>query len=180
MNRNKIISIAVGVVVVIFVVVVAVSRRSAPGGGVTPSVGGDADKTPSGPVTREAPPQNIAVPDKGAKNVSPNVAVPNVVSTGNSANTISYRSFNIKAEGGGFSPSTVIVKQGDTTEINITAVDRDYDFTQPDYGFRVPIPRGTTKKIQFAATAAGKFTFFCSICGGPSNGPVGYVVVAPK
>jgi len=176
MTKGKIIVIIVAVVVVLVVGVIVLMKRSPQS--YLPSLGG-APAAPKGPTTREAPPQNIVVPES-ASTTPKGVAAPTVVAPANVANTASYRSFNLKAENNAFTPNTVIVKQGDTTDINITAVDKDYDFTQPDYGFKEPLPKGQTKKIQFGATAAGKFTFYCASCGGPEKGPVGYIIIAPK
>ena len=39
------------------------------------------------------------------------------------------------------------------------------------------IAQGATQRIQFGATAEGKFIFYCKSCGGPSQGPVGYLVI---
>jgi heme/copper-type cytochrome/quinol oxidase subunit 2 len=90
------------------------------------------------------------------------------------------RSFDISVQNDKFTPSTVTVLVGDTVNISITAVDKDYDFTQPDYGLSSPLPKGVKKLILFQGTSSGKYTFFCKSCGGPDKGPVGYIVVVPK
>ncbi len=130
--------------------------------------------------TRESTPRNVVVPEKDSTNVPSGVAKPQVVAAGSPNNDSSYRSFNIQAREGQFTPNTVIVNEGDIVDIRITAVDGNYDFTQPDFGFRVAIPKGTTKIVQFGATASGKFTFYCTACGGLSKGPLGYVIIEPK
>ena len=88
--------------------------------------------------------------------------------------------FSVSVSGNKFSPDTIIVKVGDRARINFTAVDKDYDFTQPDYGFSVPLPKSQKKIVEFQASAEGKFTFYCKSCGGLSKGPVGYLVVVSK
>jgi heme/copper-type cytochrome/quinol oxidase subunit 2 len=128
-------------------------------------------------VTRTSVPANTVVPDKGATGTPANVAVPAVQGPGDSAGNVSYRSFNIKIENNAFSPSTVIVKQGDTVNISLTAVDGNYGFTQPDYGFNAPIAKGQTKNAQFQVLQSGDFLFYCGSCGGPSKGPVGHIIV---
>lgn len=145
-------------------------------------LGGDVSEEGGSPLvsTRGSAPTNVAVPEKGANNVPENVATPTVVGPAGVNTTASYRSFDISAAGGKFTPDTVIVRVKDTVHINLTAVDRDYDFTQPDYGFKVPVPKGQSKPIEFGATAPGKFTFYCSVCGGPDRGPVGYLVVVTQ
>jgi heme/copper-type cytochrome/quinol oxidase subunit 2 len=120
------------------------------------------------------------VPNKGAANAPANVAVPVVQAAGNPAGSVDYRSFNISIRGGTFSPDTVIVKQGDTVNLEFTAVDAAYAFTQPDYGFNTPIAEGKPQTIQFQALQTGNFAFYCASCGGPSKGPVGHIIIMPK
>lgn len=152
------------------------AKGPGPAGGTT----GGPVQLPGGPATRETVPSNVVVPGATSTNVPANVAKPQVIGPANPNNTASFRSFSITISGSAFTPNTVIVKVGDTAHINFTAVDKNYDFTQPDYGFNVSIPKGQTKLVEFSATAEGKFTFYCKTCGGPSSGPVGYIVVAPK
>ncbi|MEK7076966.1 MAG: cupredoxin domain-containing protein, partial [Patescibacteria group bacterium] len=110
-------------------------------------------------------PANVARPD---------VSIPLGASTDDK-----LRKFQIQITGGAFAPEdTVVVRKGDSVRLAVTAVDRNYDFTQPDYGFSSPIRKGTSVEFKFAATASGKFTFFCKSCGGPEKGPVGYLIVA--
>ena len=170
----------IGVIVVAFVLVLLFAFVKGPSGTIPGGINGQ-EVEPQGPVTREAPPRNVVVPDVGAENVPENVAVPESVSpAAPHRGDASFRSFNVSINGGKFEPDTVIVKMGDTARINVTAVDGDYDYFQPDYGFKVRLAQGETKFTQFDATAAGKFTIFCESCGGPDRGPVGYLIVAPK
>lgn len=182
MSKNKIIIIAVVLVVIVVIAVVFLLHPGSPASTPVASTGTTAQSTTaSSPnavdATRALVPVNIIVPGVGQA-VASSVAPPQVVAPANSHTTSEYRSFNIKADDNEFTPSTIIVNQGDIVNIVITAVDKAYDFTQPDYGFKQPIPAGQSKTIQFGATAAGKFTFYCSSCGGPAKGPVGYIIVA--
>ena len=184
MSNRKVISIVVVAVVLAFLIgaAILVKNRSGSGENNSGSNGGTAPETEGRVVTRETLPGNIVVgvPDKDTKNVPENVAIPETVAPGNSAGTTDYRSFDIKAENDKFIRDTINVYQGDTININITAVDKDYDFTQPDYGFAVSISKGTTKRIQFGASAGGRFLFYCESCGGPKSGPQGQIVVASR
>jgi plastocyanin len=171
--------ILVIVVVVIVIVVVAVPKGVVPGTTTSnPSGGGTA--APAVSVTRLPVPANVVVPDEGAQNVSSSIAVPQVENAAAPSSDSKYRSFNIIVQNGQFIPSTVAVNVGDTVDLQMGAVGGNYDFTQPDYGLSALLPDGQNKKIDFAATAAGKFVFYCSSCGGPAKGPVGYLVVAGK
>lgn len=125
----------------------------------------------------EDAPSNITVPNVGDQ-VAENVAAPVVAGPAGNETDASFRGFKIRVENDKFVPDTVIVKKGDTTDIVFTAVDKNYEFFQPDYGFKVPLLRGNETTVQFQASASGKFRFYCQSCGGPESGPVGYVIVA--
>lgn len=177
MNRKSIVVVGAIVVVVIAAGGVAVYRLRAP------RETGGAAGTSAQPVspTRGAVPEGVTVPDKGATNVPANVAVPTVVGQTNTQSGAGFRGFDIMVKGDAFVPDTVIVKAWDTADMWLTAADKDYDFTEPDYGVNVALPRGQRTHIQFGVGgSAGKFTFYCKRCGGPESGPLGYLVVVAK
>lgn len=158
MNKKEILLIAITAAAVLGAVFVVARQRAAPS---VPSSSPDAAAgvpAAGGSTTRQPAPQNATVPDDSLK----------------------VRNFSVSVSGNQFSPNTVVAKVGDTVHFTVTAIDKDYDFTQPDYGFRVLLPKGKPKAIEFQATADGKFAFYCTSCGGPSKGPVGYLVIAPK
>jgi heme/copper-type cytochrome/quinol oxidase subunit 2 len=189
-NTKKIIRVIAAVVIVLVVVaVIAVvwyrhtqSQHSATSGTAgSAAVGLDASATSTATSsTRTAVPADVVVPDKGASSTAANVAVPVVQAAGDPSGDVGYRSFNITIKGGAYSPDTVIVNQGDTVNLELTAADAAYGFEQPDYGFNAAIPKGKTQTIQFQALQAGNFIFYCASCGGPSKGPVGHVIVVAK
>ncbi len=78
-----------------------------------------------------------------------------VQGAGDPSGNVSYRSFNITIQNEAYTPDTVIVNQGDTVNLDLTAVDAAYGFTQPDYGFNAAIPKGKTQIIQFQALSPG-------------------------
>ena len=174
MSTNKILVVAVIVIVIVVAGVWfylgggfgGVSAPAAPAGG--------------GTETRSDAPSDVVVPDVGATNVPANVAVPQNVAPAAPGVSAKFRSFEIKVDGGKFVPDTLAVNVGDTVNVKITAVDKDYDFVQPDYGFSFPLPKGIQKTLEFGATTEGKYTFYCSSCGGPDKGPVGYIIVVKK
>jgi heme/copper-type cytochrome/quinol oxidase subunit 2 len=177
-TKNKIVSVVVIVLVALVIVVVVVMNRSsspttAPGNNQTQAT------TPT-TSTRAPAPVDVTVPSQNATATAPDVAVPQIVSPANAHSTSDYRSFSITADNNQFTPSTIIVNQGDIVNIVMTAVGKTYDFTQPDYGFKQTILAGQTKTIQFGATAAGQFTFYCTSCGGPMQGPTGTIIVVAK
>ncbi|MGD1003602.1 MAG: cupredoxin domain-containing protein [Minisyncoccia bacterium] len=184
-ERKKIIIeivIAVVVLAAVAALVVYALRGSGagpvPGSGQTQTANGNSGVAAAPTSSTMAPvPANTVIPNKGATSTPANVAVPVVQGPGNPGGSVSYRSFNIKIAGGAYSPNTVAVKQGDTVNIEMTAVDANYGFTQPNYGFSGVIPKGKTQTIQFEALQAGDFTFYCASCGGPAKGPVGHLIV---
>lgn len=149
------------------------------GGNAAVNGGGASGSAPSS-TTAQPLSAPVAVPAQNATTVPPGVAAPTLVAPGSPSGATSFRSFNVTVTAQAFSPSTIIVNQGDTVHINITASGGAYDFTQQDLGLMLKVPAGETKVVQFDATSPGKFTFYCTSCGGPSKGPVGYVEVVAK
>ena len=137
------------------------------------SQSGAANQTASIPQsTTVAPvPANVVVPNEGDKNVASGVAAPQIQTAAHpSGGSASYRQFPISAGNDAanndvFTPATVIVNKGDIIDLEITAVNHDYDFTQPDFGLKQIIAKGTTKRVQFSSVMTGKFTFYCTSCG---------------
>ena len=171
----------IGVIVLVFVAIFLFAFVKGPSGTIPGGGGTGSEAEPPGPVTREAPPKNVVVPGAGAENVPENVAVPQSVSpTAAHRGGAQNRSFEVQISGNKFEPDTVIVNKGDTVRISVTAVDKNYDYFQPDYGFKIVLKKGESNFTQFDATAAGRFTIFCESCGGPEKGPIGYLVVAEK
>ncbi len=173
----------VGVVVVVGIALAAITvRRSstvAPGGGTGKAPAGA--ELPGGVSTRAAVPVNVVVPDAKATGTPANVAIPQTTAPANSANSATFRKYGVKLEGGKFAPDTIIVNQWDTVHIDLTAVDGDFDFTQADFGFKLALPKGVAKVLEFSATGQGNFLFYCTVCGGPEKGPQGHLIVTtPK
>lgn len=179
MNKKEIIIIAVAVLIVALGggIYYWSSKHSGGlfGGNSSSTTSGISSSTTMQPIT-----SNVTVPDQNASSVPAGVAAPAIVASGSPSGTTKYRSFDIKISGGAYTPSTVIVNTGDTVHINLTAVDAAYDFTQPDMGLSLAIPKGSTKVVQFDANTAGKLTFYCKSCGGPMKGPTGYIEVVAK
>lgn len=167
--ENRKIWIGVGVAVAVILLAWLAYRSEGPapeGEGMTP--------------TRSEVPAGTVVPEKDSANISGNVAIPEMVTAAAPQAEAKFRSFDLRVEGDKFLPDTVAVNMGDTVHVNISAVDKDYDFVQPDYGLRGVLPRSQTKILEFQATSEGKYTLYCAKCGGPEKGPVGYIIVVNK
>ncbi len=188
MSKRTLIWIGVVTVVVIVSVVAYyfATGTPLPGSGVNgsgPNGASSAQGSVASSTTAQPLPSggaNIAVPGQNATSVSQGIAAPTIVASGSVSGVTSFRSFNITETATAFSPATIIVNQGDTVHINLTAQGGAYDFTQPDLGLRLALKSGQTKLVQFDALLSGKFTFYCSSCGGPAKGPVGYIEVVAK
>ncbi|MCR4328714.1 MAG: hypothetical protein NUV53_04365 [Patescibacteria group bacterium] len=184
LDRKSLILGAAGIIVVIIIAVIAISmRQGRSGGGVgTETSSGGSQSSEAGVLrTREEAPLNVVVPDSHTANAPVNVAIPETTAPSNPTESATFRRFSISVNGGKFIPDTVIVNQWDTIHLTFTAVDKDYDFTQADFGFKLPLPKGVTKDLEFGATGQGNFLFYCVSCGGPEIGPKGHLIVTvPK
>lgn len=179
MTKKQLLLLVALLAVIIIVGVVIIVTRSEKGSGTQNTQN---DPLPQGvrSETWEEVAATTEVPEKGEADLSADIASPIIVAPANPNTNAQFRSFDLRAQGGEFIPSIVAVYRGDTVHINVNSPDAAIDFTQPDYGLKVQVPRGETKVIEFGATAAGRFTFFCQSCGGPDEGPKGYIDVVVK
>lgn len=162
MSGHKLINILIGagIVVVVLLAFLLWSRNGAEPVSQEQIVPSENDgRTTRGPI-----PYDASVPDQGDTQVATDTAVPGLVAPAGPKTSALFRSFSIRAVNNSFSPSKIVVYRGDTVSINITAEDHDYNFVQPDYGFNVLIRKGESKVVEFSATAAGTFTYYCSMC----------------
>jgi plastocyanin len=130
-------------------------------------------------LTREDVPAGTTAPGRDAQ-VAENIAVPEAVAEAAPGVDSKRREFRVELKGGAFVPDTVIINQGDIARITFTAVDGDYDLFQPDYGFRLTLPQGEERMLEGYFSRDGKYMFYCPSCGGPDEGPKGYIVVVPQ
>jgi len=132
---------------------------------------------------REEVPTNIVVPDTTTKLSDADkkvIAVPTVVTAAAPGVEAQFRSFDIKGEGGTFTPNKIIARVGDTVHVNFTAVDKDYDIIFPSYNMTQSAKKGQTKVLEFQAVSEGSFLYYCQACGGENGTATGHVVVANK
>lgn len=199
MNKKKTgMMVGILVVVVLIIIVAAIaSNKKAPveqtqtnepqttNEQTNAPVGNDVTTTASGTVVqdkfRAEVPKDIKVPEVGEKLTEEQVktiAVPTVVTAAAPGASAQFRSFDIKAEGGKYTPSTIIGRVGDTIHVNFNAVDKDYDIVFPSYNMKQTATKGQTKILEFQAVQEGSFTYYCEMCGG-ANGPTkGSIVIA--
>ncbi len=176
-NKNIVIIVAAIIILALVVgvwwVVRDVQKATQPGGEDSGING------PSASDTRQDVPSGTTVPDQNT-NVSGDVARPDAVTAAAPGVDSKKRTFKINIDNNKFDPSTVIVYAGDIAHIEFTAVDKNYDIVQPDYGFRLDIAKGQTRLIEGQYNSTGKYIFYCESCGGLEGGVQGYVIVVPK
>jgi hypothetical protein len=132
-------------------------------------------------LTRAPAPENVKVPEPGEK-VAEGVAPPTHVAPASDSplSDAKHRQFSIVAENDRYSPNEIIVRQMDVVTIDFSAKDKTYDLTIPDYGLKRVVEAGGAVKIQFQADQAGKFTFYCELCGGLKSKTTGTLIVVSK
>ncbi|MBI4084968.1 MAG: cupredoxin domain-containing protein [Candidatus Liptonbacteria bacterium] len=131
-------------------------------------------------VTRQPVASAVEVPAATSTNLTADTAKPKAVVSARPGSSSNIRIFAITASNNKFSPSEVAAYVGDIVHLDITAVDKDYDFYQPDYGLNIFLPEGQKKFVEFQVSATDKYTFYCRSCGGPEKGPIGHVTVVSK
>ena len=162
-------TIVIGVIVLVILVLVVVL--------ILGNRGENTIGEKTGSSTRTVLMGKVAVPGTDSEDFPANVAKPLVVASLNEEGTTNLRVFHVEIKNDTFTPDTIIVRRGDLLRLEVSAIDKNYDITQPDYGSYLSIPRGATKKVSFGVSATDKFTLFCKSCGGPELGPVGWLIV---
>ena len=135
-------------------------------------------------ITREVISERYEVPEIDTVGLAKNIARPTSVLPAHPkpGQDKRVRLFHLSIEKDKFFPDTIIVNDWDDVLIYVKAVDKDYDFTQPDLSMNQPITKGATVIIRqgFGETKGVKLTFYCSSCGGPLKGPRGQILTVPK
>lgn len=192
-SRKKIIIIGVAVVILILIIVLLTSKTKT--NVVAPVVDNSVSQTVDETVTekvmgtstvvkdkfREETPTNIVVPDQNTQLSEAEkkiTAVPTLVTAAAPGVEAQFRSFDIKAEGGVFTPSQIIARVGDTVHINFTAVDKTYDIMFPSYNMKQTAKQGQTKILEFQAVTDGSFSYYCDSCGGANSNTKGKIIIA--
>ena len=96
-----------------------------------------------------------------------------------SAEREKLRLFKISATRTGFNPENITVNKGDLVQIQINALDGDYDFSLPWIGIYQFIKKGEQKRVSFQVTDKGTLFFECkNFC--PAGSIIkGSIVVLP-
>jgi nitrous-oxide reductase len=84
-----------------------------------------------------------------------------------------------------FTPDSIKVKQGDLVTVYLTNIEQEpnitHGFAITDYNINVSADPGQTRTIQFTASKAGVFPFYCTdFCSALHEEMMGYLLVSPK
>lgn len=131
---------------------------------------------------RQPVPSGVVVPEEGE--LVPNqlkdiVAVPHDVMPPRSSNPDAgnIRRFEIFLENNQIKPSQIIVKYNDFVDINIHAVDKEYDLVLQGYNMKGVVKQGSKGSMSFKANKEGRFKYYCETCGGINSSATGEIIV---
>ena len=175
--KNKSSMMTIGVILVLFVLAlvgVGVLRgRQAPSGATTNNT--DNTEIAISQLQEASPsPEMSASPSATTEIAS---ATPSSAAT-TAAATSDVKIVNVEAGSFYFKPNEIRVKKGEKVKIVMTSKDMMHDFTIDELGVKLPITKaGTTNSVEFVATKAGTFEFYCSVGQHRANGQVGKLIV---
>lgn len=126
---------------------------------------------------------NIKVPEPNtslSEEEKKEIALPTISVPAGPGVIANFRNFEIRAEGGLFTPSKIIANQGDTVRIQFTAVDKDYDIVFRSYNMKQSAKKGETKALEFQAVQSGDYLYYCQSCGGINGTAKGHIIIVKK
>ncbi len=98
--------------------------------------------------------------------------------TSDSAAEASVQTVTIEAGGFYYKPNVIKAKVGDKIKVVMTSKDMMHDFVIDELGVKLPITKsGETNEVEFTATKAGTFEFYCSVGQHRKNGQAGQLIV---
>ncbi len=99
--------------------------------------------------------------------------------TSDSANEdVTMQTVTIEAGAFYYKPNVINAKVGDKIKVVMTSKDMMHDFMIDELGVKLPITKsGETNEVEFTATKAGTFEFYCSVGQHRKNGQVGTLIV---
>lgn len=174
-KNQKLILISAVIILIIAIILIVIFYKPATNNKIGALPSSNLENEQYNSPTKDEVSNDAKVYEKG-DSTPENVAAPvNVSEYG----LIKLRSFTMNAEKNNFTPKTFTCNQGEIIDIEITAVDKDYDIIQPDNGLSLTIKKGETKSLQSQMSDVGKFAFYCPSCGGLNSSAVGYIIVIP-
>lgn len=133
------------------------------------------------PATTEVPPQTPAS-QEGAESAVPdlNAVLPASESgqTGMVDPETGVRTVTVEAGSFYYKPDVIRVKKGEKVKLVLNSVDIMHNFNVDELKIKVPVTKsGSTSTVEFTATTAGSFEYYCSVGQHRANGQVGTLIV---
>lgn len=101
-----------------------------------------------------------------------------VKETTDSAANASEQVVTIEAGSFYYKPNVINAKVGDKIKVVMTSKDMMHDFKIDELNVMLPVTKsGETNEVEFTASKAGTFEFYCSVGQHRKNGQVGTLVV---
>lgn len=132
-----------------------------------PETAGPGAAVQSNPVSPEKPAAGrepeVSKPTPPAEETAANLPLtePDASSLLSSQGGSKLRIFNVKLSKNGFDRTPIVVNQGDTVQLIITASDGSYDVELSGHDFYLTIPLNEARSSSFDATKSGRFSFAC-------------------
>ena len=88
------------------------------------------------------------------------------------------KEFTLEAGSFYFKPNEIRVKKGDRVRVTVNAVSMMHDFVIDELNVKVPVTQsGRSNSVEFVASEAGTFQFYCSVGNHKAQGQTGTIVV---
>jgi nitrosocyanin len=115
-----------------------------------------------------------------SETTTPSASPTTGATTGGTTTTTENGVVTINLEAGSFyyKPDQIKVKKGDKVKLVMTSKDMMHDFVIDELGVKLPITKaGSTNTVEFTASEAGTFEFYCSVGQHRAQGQVGTLIV---
>jgi len=115
--------------------------------------------------------------DEAMSNVA-STTIPEVVGVETEAFVDDVKTIKVEAGAFYFNPKEIRVKAGEKVRIVLTAVDMMHDFNIDELGVKSKtIKAGETDTIEFVASTAGEYEYYCSVGQHRKMGQVGKLII---
>lgn len=99
-------------------------------------------------------------------------------SEGMESETDGVVTFNVSGENFAFNPTEMRVKVGDTVKVTFTNASGTHDWVLDEFDVRTQIlEEGQSETVEFVATTAGTYEYYCSVGNHRAMGMVGNLIV---
>lgn len=100
------------------------------------------------------------------------------VAYGSNKNTKQERIIKIVAQRFSFTPNEIVIRTGETVQLEFTSLDFVHGFNVPELKLRADLPPGKVTTLHLTAEKAGSYDFICdNFCGAGHEDMGGRIVV---